>query len=134
MVFVVSIFLMFSIACGGAKPAVESTAGDDTSGESTTSIEDPEAKFARQRKDTCNKMCQRLTDCSLEDAEKNVSPDELAGLKEVIPTAIADCTEQCDAGQLSPKQVIGIRACLAKPTSCDEFSKCLSTSTGAEQQ
>lgn len=89
--------------------------------------ETPEEKFARQQEDTCNKMCQRLIDCSVEDAKAQLSAEEIKelNLEATVPLSIADCTSECSRGSLSPRQVSSIRTCLGEATECSVFNECL---------
>ncbi len=125
----VSVLAATSMGCGGKNKAPESTADPVATPESDAQpTETPEAKFARQKSDTVDKMCQRLTDCSIEDAQKNAPPEELVQINEnlegITRAAIADCNQQF-AGPMSPRQVITVRECLGQPTECTEFSACL---------
>jgi hypothetical protein len=92
--------------------------------------ETPEQKFARQQADAVNKMCQRVTDCAIEDAKKEMSPEDLADLESkmhaIVPKAVADC-EQTYAAPMSPRQVIDMRACLGEATECSVFGECVAT-------
>jgi hypothetical protein len=52
-------------------------------------------------------------------------------VEKIKPQAIADCTQDADKSPLSPKQVIGIRACLGEATECSVFTDCIgSAGTG----
>ncbi len=124
-----SLLATTAFGCGGKNKPAESTADPVATTESDAQpTESPEAKFARQKSDTVDKMCQRLVDCSLEDAEKQAPPEELAELNAnregITRAAIADCNKQF-AGPMSPRQVITVRECLGQPTECSDFSACL---------
>lgn len=110
---------------GSAEPKGDPVATDDSG--TAAPQETPEEKFARQQGDTCNKMCQRLTDCSVEDAKATMTPEELEklDLDATVPKAIEDCSQQCSGSPLSPRQVIAIRECLGQPTECSAFNECL---------
>jgi hypothetical protein len=128
------------LACSGSS-GPKHTEGPDTdpSGTPTSdamATESPEEKFARQTADTVDKMCQRLIDCSIEDAKKNMSPEELEKLDvpKIKPVAIGKCREEYGTSPLSPRQVIGIRTCLGQATDCSTFNDCIgSAGKGPEE-
>ncbi len=129
---------VLACACGSSTPKKDSTGGGTSVDQSDAMpAETPEQKFARQRVDTTDKMCVRLVDCSLEDAKKTMSPEEIAQLEKenVSEMALKDCSKQYGGMALSPRQVIGIRECLSAPSECAAFSDCLvaATSPGASE-
>ena len=124
-------------ACGNSnskKPVEDPANGTTTAASDAQPQETPEEKFARQQTDTVNKMCQRLVDCSIEDAKAQMSPEEFEKLDvpKIMPAAIADCTQNADKSPLSPRQVIGIRECLGQPIECSVFSDCIGAAGKAE--
>jgi hypothetical protein len=99
-------------------------------------VETPEEKFARQQTDTIDKMCQRLIDCSIDDAKKKMTPEDYEKLDvpKIKPAAIADCRQNADKSPLSPRQVIGIRECLGAATECSVFGDCIDAATKPESE
>ncbi|MCP4445455.1 MAG: hypothetical protein GY811_08950 [Myxococcales bacterium] len=126
-----SIFVGSALGCGGSKKSpneggggpVAATEGDAQSAEGS------EERFARQKDDAVEKMCQRMVDCQLQDADANMAPEELAELNKardgITAAAIADCNNQYGEAQMSPRQVVALRECLGQPTECTEFFTCL---------
>jgi hypothetical protein len=88
----------------------------------------PEEKFQGQQAATCKAMCERITDCAVEDAKANMSPEELAklDLENTVPKAVEECTNEYVSKDLSPRQVKIIRDCLAQETDCKAYLDCLS--------
>jgi len=132
-VLLTSVVFVLSIAsCGGAKkPAEGGGSGDPVVAPASDAqaTETPEAKFARQKDDAVDKMCQRLIDCSVEDAKREMSPEELENLDldATSRKAISDCNEAYGASAMSPRQVKTLRGCLGQPTECPDFNACLAT-------
>lgn len=126
---ILTCFATLLLACGNSSTSkpVEDTTVVPVAGSDAMPQETPEQKFARQQTDTIGKMCQRLIDCSIEDARKQMSAEEYAKLdvEKIKPKAIADCTQDADKSPLSPKQVIGIRECLSQATECSVFTDCI---------
>lgn len=133
-----AVVLLSTSACGSSKPKTDDTSSDNGVAAETDAqvAETPEQKFDRQRVDTTGKMCERLIDCSLTDAKKTMTPEELEQIERenVAEMALEDCSRQYGGMALSPRQVIGIRGCLAEATECPAFNECLVTATsGAEE-
>lgn len=124
-----SLFAGSALGCGGAKKSANEGNGDSVVEPAidAQAEESPEEKFARQKDDAVDKMCQRLIDCSIADAQSKMSPEELAELdvENTSRQAIADCSQHYDAVEMSPRQVINLRECLGQPTECPEFGTCL---------
>lgn len=118
-----------ALACGGSKKTSNESNGRPAPAIDAQASESSEDKFARQRADAVDKMCQRLVDCSLADAEKNAPPEELAEInknREAITAAALDnCNAEYGAVEMSPRQVVALRECLGEPTECSEFNACL---------
>ena len=128
-----SLLATSALGCGGSKKSTGGGSADPVV-EPTTDAqasETPEQKFARQKSDAVDKMCQRLIDCSLSDAEENMPPEELAELNKnregITAKAVAGCNDEYGAAGMSPRQVIALRECLGQPTECPDFNACLSS-------
>ena len=121
--------LVLSAACGSSSSQEATTPKPDEKATPVEPSETPEEKFARQTDDAIDKMCQRLTDCSVEDARANMSGKELEELERdlpaIIPKAIDECKADYGKTPLSPRQVVGVRACLSEATECPVFAQCL---------
>jgi len=125
-----------AMGCGGASNTPSSsstTTSGATAKAQPPSTETAEQKFERQKADGIDKMCERLIDCSLQDAQENGSPEELAKLEKdrvgITAKARADCSDQYSDANLSPRQLTGIRACLSAATQCPVFTDCLVKAT-----
>ena len=119
------------LACGSssAPKAAEDPAVGPGGELSAAQVEEtPEQKLARQQIDAVDKMCQRFTDCALEDARREMSPEGLADLEAnlavTVTKAVADCAQEY-AAPMSPRQVISIRECLGEATECSIFGECV---------
>jgi hypothetical protein len=130
------LFLGIALAAcsgGSSQTDVENPTPGDGETEQPTAVEtepepvSPEEKFKGQQQTTCQAMCERVTDCAVEDARANMSAEELAklDLENTVPKAVQECTEECVGKELSPRQVTVIRECLAEPTECNDFLTCL---------
>ncbi len=125
-----SVLAGFAVGCGGSKkPASENT--DPVIVPPATDAqasETPEEKFTRQKADAVGKMCERIVDCSVEDAKNSLSPEELTklDLENTSKQALTECNEAYGAGPMSPRQVVDLRECLSQPTQCPDFMACLS--------
>ncbi len=127
---VCSLAAVLLLACGnsnGPKQIEDPSKGNATPASDAQPAESAEEKFARQQSDAIGKMCQRLIDCSIVDAKKQMTPEDYEKLdvEKIKPAAIADCTQKGDKSPLSPRQVIGIRECLGEATECSVFGECI---------
>jgi hypothetical protein len=119
------------LACGSSTPKTEDPVeGGGVQVSDAMPQETPEQKFARQQADAVNKMCQRVTDCAIEDAKQEMSPEDLADLEskmdQILPKAIADCEGQY-VSAMSPRQLGDLRSCLGEATECSVFGECIAT-------
>ena len=136
--FVSAILAAGTLGCGGAKKSADEGTGTGdpvvAPASDAQAEESPEAKFARQKDDAVDKMCQRLIDCSVEDAKREMPPEELAklDLDTTSRKAISDCNEAYGASPMSPRQVVILRGCLGEATECPEFNECLAKLSAPE--
>ena len=118
-----------ALGCGGSKTSANDSKGDIAAVPAidAQASESPNEKFARQKDDAVDKMCQRLIDCSVEDAKSQMTPEKLAelDLEATSRQAIADCNQHYGSTEMSPRQVLSLRECLGQPTACPEFNDCL---------
>lgn len=117
-------------ACGGGKPEPadpEPVAADDQRPPAADAEAEKRAHLRTQQQGACRPMCERLTECSVEDLRANSSPEELAkmDLEKVAPAHTEQCTEDCNGRELSGRQVQVMRDCLGKPLACEPFVQCL---------
>jgi hypothetical protein len=75
----------------------------------------------------CERLCPRITACSVADAQASLSPEELAklNLDEAAPALTADCKSKCNASDLSPRQVRVYEVCLDEEDECEPLLSCL---------
>jgi hypothetical protein len=130
MSIVCSLAALLLLGCGNSnspKQVEDPSKGTGTPASDAQAAETPEEKFARQQTDTLGKMCERLVDCSFEDAKEKLPPEEYKKLDDpnIQKKAVSDCTDNADKSPLSPKQVINIRECLGEATECSVFTNCL---------
>ena len=133
------LFASSALGCGGSgKPAQKapssSVPAEATDVPDAQASETPEAKFARQSADTVGKMCERLIDCSIVDAQQSMEGEELEKLNRDLPGITAKARSECEdtynGAGLSPRQVIALRECLGQPSECPEYNECLMAATG----
>tara|TARA_R110002096_G_scaffold77896_1_gene183103 strand:- start:601 stop:1044 length:444 start_codon:yes stop_codon:yes gene_type:complete len=129
LVLSASLLAGFALGCGGSKKPAEQGSDDVVVAPVTDAQaeESPEEKFARQKADAVGKMCERLIDCSVEEAKSQLPPEELAklDLENTSKKALAECNDAYSASPMSPRQVVSLRECLGQPTECPEFNSCL---------
>jgi hypothetical protein len=72
-------------------------------------------------------MCERITECSVEDLRATKSEQEIAAMEldKIVPLHTAQCTESCNSRELSPRQIQVVRDCLGQPTDCTAYIDCL---------
>lgn len=118
-------------ACGGSKSEADEPARDEPQIKKPAelSAEDSKlAKFEAQKQGTCEPMCERLTECAVQDLRENKSPEEVAKMEldKIAPIHTQECNDDCKSRDLSPRQVQVVRNCLGVPHPCAEFRECLS--------
>jgi hypothetical protein len=127
--------LSLTLACGGDQ-ASKTENPTPTYGDGQTKAEPqpatPEernqAKLREAQDIGCEGMCERTTQCAIEDAKANMSAAELAELKleETAPRHQEECTAECKASSLSVRQVEVLHSCLRdQDSSCQDFLACL---------
>lgn len=123
--------VVLAVACGGSKQAAEpapatTTAEADAPEPGTTELS-PEDKLRVQQAGACRPMCERLTACSIEDAQAKLSEEDFAELEldTTAPRHTDECDRSCNANALSPRQVQVIRDCVSADSDCPTFIACL---------
>jgi hypothetical protein len=120
-----SLLLLAALACGGgqAEPSRE-PAPSTEAGEPAAS---PEEKLRAAQESAVEAMCERLVDCAVEEARKNMSPDEVAKLD--VEQTGRKLRDECEAEgaqkALSPRQIRVVQRCVTQPGTCDELQTCL---------
>jgi hypothetical protein len=84
-------------------------------------------KLKEQQEATCGPMCERITECSVEDARASMSAEELAklDLEKTAPAHTEKCSADCNERDLSPRQIQTVRDCLSQPLECPAYLDCL---------
>lgn len=128
------LFLSFLLACSGSatqtevvEPQKGRAADEPAPDEPEEASLTPEEVFERQKHTTCEAMCTRITDCAVEDAKAKLTDEQLEELDLVrtAPKNIEECSAECGAQALSPRQVQVIRDCLGEESECSVFMTCL---------
>ena len=124
----IALSIVLVASCGGQKNG----GATDTTNTTTKPAEPSErdkalAKLKRQQDATCGPMCERITDCAVEDARAKMSPKDLADLKleQTAPMHTQKCVEDCEALDLSPRQIKTMRSCITDVEPCAEYAQCL---------
>jgi len=118
-------------ACSGSEGSskdTETPAGTATAPKPTKE-EESERKLHAAQESAVEAMCERLADCAVEDANKTMTPEErkekLGNVDELIPRYRAECEEEANKSDLSPRQVKIIQSCVVEKKSCETFVPCL---------
>lgn len=126
-----AVSLLCITACSGssASTPTPANAGDEpaqTSPEEERKQADLE-RLQRYQEAACDQVGTVLTECAVEDARKQLSPEELAKL-DIEKTATlhkAEFVARCTESAMSLRQVKVFDGCLAGKTSCEAFLDCL---------
>jgi hypothetical protein len=88
-----------------------------------------ERKLHAAQESAVDAMCERLADCAVEDANKTMTPEErkekLGNVDELIPRYRAECEEEANKSNLSPRQVKIVQTCVVEKKTCATFVPCL---------
>jgi hypothetical protein len=120
--------LVAVVACsgseGGSKESETPTQPDKDPQQSKQ--EESERKLRAAQESAIEALCDRLFDCAVEDTRKT-RPKELEGanLEEMRGKHMAECEEDGNKSQLSPRQVKVIQKCVNEAPSCGELDSCL---------
>lgn len=114
---------------GGSKDSETPAAGEPAKTPEQEKQEEAERKLHAAQESAVEAMCERLADCAVEDANKTMTPEErkekLGNVDELIPRYRAECEEEANKSDLSPRQVKIIQACVTEKKSCETFVPCL---------
>lgn len=125
-------------SCGGSQEPEETTPpkAPAEKSEPQTAEARNESKLREAQVVGCTGYCERVTNCSIEDAKKNMSEKELSelNLAETAPAAQRECESQCNGSQLSVRQVEVMHSCLrAEGSTCEQFAACMDAMTAKPQ-
>ena len=88
-----------------------------------------ERKLRAAQESAVEAMCERLADCAVEDANKTMTPKErkekLGNVDELIPRYRAECEEEANKSNLSPRQIKIVQSCVTDEKTCQTFVPCL---------
>jgi hypothetical protein len=117
-------------ACSGSEGSskdTETPAGTATSPKPSKE-EESERKLHAAQESAVEALCDRLADCAVEDAMK-MSPEErkekIGNVDELLPRARAQCEEEANRSNLSPRQVKVVQKCVSQEKTCESLLSCL---------
>ncbi len=114
---------------GSSKDSETPAGGDTVTSPKPSKEEESERKLRAAQESAVEAMCERLADCAVEDANKTMTPAErkekLGNVDELIPRYRAECEEEANKSDLSPRQVKIIQSCVVEQKTCESFVPCL---------
>lgn len=114
---------------GGGKESETPAAGQPAKSPEEARREESERKLHAAQESAVEAMCERLADCAVEDAQKSMTPEErkekLGNVEELLPRYRAECEEEGNKSDLSPRQVKIIQSCVTEQKTCETFVPCL---------
>jgi uncharacterized lipoprotein len=112
---------------GGSKESEKPTTAQPAA--TPSKEEESERKLHAAQESAVEAMCERLADCAVEDANKTMTPEErkekLGNVDELIPRYRAECEEEANKSDLSPRQVKIVQTCVVEKKTCATFVPCL---------
>jgi hypothetical protein len=125
--FVVALTLA---ACGGSSSESSEAAAPAAAAPAASGADrqaQSERKLRAAQASAIAAMCERLVDCSVEDAKRTMSPKELEELKpaELVPKARTECEGDYGTSSLSPRQIRTIQGCVNQSPDCAALTTCL---------
>lgn len=128
----VAAFLV-AAACGGSKPPVDDpdddTLPDPVAPGDGDGADDgaPLTELQRRQHAACERVIPRLTACAVEDARRNMTPEEYAKnqIDETAPYHTRKFLEECKAATMSSRQVRVYEVCDREETECGPLVACL---------
>ena len=111
---------------GGKEGGTPTTAGPAPKTAEETQREESLRKLRAAQESAIEAMCDRFFDCAAEEA-RQTRPKELEGvnLEEMRSKHMAECEEEGNQSELSPRQVKVIQQCVNDAPSCAELETCL---------
>ena len=119
--------LLLAAACSSSSGAGDTTTppagggGEDAA--PPTEQEQAEAKLRAAQESAVEALCERLYHCAVED----LPPEKRAEVKpeELEPKFRADCEDEANRSDLSPRQVRVIQRCVNEAQECGALAECL---------
>ncbi len=107
-----------SPAGGGAVPAQDPEASRRA---------ESERQLRAAQESAVEAMCDRLVDCSVEEARATMTPEEVAGLdlENTMPLAREECEDESTQRNFSPRQVRVVQRCVTEAATCEALHSCL---------
>jgi len=114
---------------GGSKDAETPADKPPAKSQEDAQRDDSLRKLRAAQESAVEAMCERLADCAVEDAQKTMTPEErkekLGNVEELLPRYRAECEEEANKSDLSPRQVKIIQSCVTEQKTCETFVPCL---------
>jgi hypothetical protein len=87
----------------------------------------PENELQRRQYAACDRVIPRLTACAVEDARRNLSPEEFEKeqIEEAAPIHTREYTRKCKNNYMSSRQVRVYEVCDREETECEPLVACL---------
>jgi hypothetical protein len=87
----------------------------------------PETELQRRQYAACDRVIPRLTACAVEDARRNLSPEEFEKeqIEEAAPIHTREYTRKCKNNYMSSRQVRVYEVCDREETDCEPLVACL---------
>jgi len=129
-IVITALALFLGLGCGGSQEpetTVNPPPSTDPAPPPPTTEQKNETKLKEAQSVGCDGLCNKVTNCAVDDAKANLPPEKLAELKleETVPVALQKCNEDCSAKELSVRQVEVLHGCLNEDAVCDQFLKCI---------
>lgn len=124
----IAVAMLGLLGCGGGSQATsEEPKPGGAAGSADSKELSPEDRLYRSQLATCGPVCERITQCSIEQARAHLSDAELADLhlERTAPEHTQRCQRKCGASRLSPRQVKVMRRCVNGPKDCSSYLDCL---------
>ncbi len=125
--------VLLAAACGPkSKPVEDDTlpdpGSDSPGGGGDDEPEPPASELDARKYAACEQVGPRLTECAIEDARQNMSPEEFAKLDvaNTGPVHTREFIKKCRTDELSSRQVRVYEVCIAEETECAPLMTCLS--------
>ena len=127
-----TLLLSLAVACsgssGGGKQAEQPAGGGQGGGGAGAGgPAQSEQQLHAAQESAIEAMCERLVTCSVEDAKKTMTPEQIQklDLPHLVPRARAQCEEDYSEHALSPRQVRVIQGCVNQQGTCAQLNDCL---------
>ena len=87
----------------------------------------PENELQRRQYAACDRVIPRLTACAVEDARRNLTPEQFEEeqIEEAAPIHTREYTKKCKNNYMSSRQVRVYEVCDREETECEPLVACL---------